>query len=993
MGRVFRARDPRLDRDVAIKLLPAAFVADPDRLHRFEQEARAASALNHPNILSVYDVGTVTVADQSSGAPVGAPFLVTELLEGRTLRDLIANAKDAVIPAGGPNPLPWKTAMNCALAVGQGLVAAHARGIIHRDLKPDNLFITQDGHVKILDFGLAKLTSSNPETTVAGTQSGVILGTVGYMAPEQVRGERADHRSDLFAFGAVLYEMFSGRRAFTGTSAIETLHSILTTDPPSLAAAEGLPEGVDAVVRRCLAKQPDQRFQSARDLVSALQAVQSGDAVDQTTWRVDPSRPLDRPSRRLRTGWKKRWWIGGVAAVLVFAIGLWAVSGRRAEGGIGIGAGGRPAVAIAPFETGGGPTDITWLRTGLPNMLVTGLAQTPGLDVISSERISEALGTNSASAEGGDVLKAARRVGAGALISGGIFHQGAQFRVDARVQDASTGRVLAAHTISGPDVFPLADDLAGRVRASLNLDALSGERPVAQVTSESLEAFRAYSAGVDAEQNTRFDDAAREYRKAAAIDPGFAAAYLRLAYVMFNLGDAAAERESRAKLRAHFHRLSDRDRGLAEAEDAAFLGNPADAAQRLEALLKRYPDEALAYQMLEAIYEEDFRDVQKAVAVSERAVRALPTSGGIRNSYGYLLLRAGRVDDAIREFEEYARLEPDEPNPADSLAEARLIAGDPKRALVEYQNILDRTPTWDNARLGLLWAFAILGDFDNATAQARTLGQSSRLMFDAASRVPIYLSSRVGRYREADGRIESDLARARANNDFTEQADLLLLAAWHRLELGQPDAALPHLSALADIDPQNLDTRVREYFEMVLRALRGVAHARSGGVAKAEADLKQLQERKYSAYGVLWLRAALEAELLLAKGDAAAAETVFRSAEPTGKMFFSVSFPPALFANHFFQDGIARARERRGDLTGAIKSLQELGTPSKSNKWTRMVQPLEVWQSARLFERIGDRVSAQREYRRFLQLWKNADESLPQLNDARRALERLSKTP
>ena len=247
-------------------------------------------------------------------------------------------------------------------------------------------------------------------------------------------------------------------------------------------------------------------------------------------------------------------------------------------------------------------------------------------------------------------------------------------------------------------------------------------------------------------------------------------------------------------------------------------------------------------------------------------------------------------------------------------------------------------------------------------------------------------------YTAADARIETDLGRAKLNNDFTEQADLLLLAAWHRLELGQADAALAHLRALADINPQNRDARVREYVDLATLVLRGVADARLGRIASAEADMKQVAERKDFRFGGFWLKAAMEGELLLAKGSPAAAEARFRSGEPVGKMSFSLNFSPELYANHFFQDGIARAREARGDLTGAIKSLQELRTPSKSNKWTRMVQPLEVWQCARLLERAGDRASAEREYRRFLQLWKDADETLPQLSDARRAIERLSKT-
>src|SRR5688572_23292788 len=219
MGEVYRARDPRLGRDVAIKVLPTAFSADADRLRRFEQEARAAAALNHPNILAVHDIGTET----------GAPFIVSELLEGATLRDRL-NA----------GPIAVRKAIELALHIAHGLAAAHEKGITHRDLKPENVFVTRDGRVKILDFGLAKLTRDNralePEsamvTTLAPTQPGVVLGTVGYMAPEQVRGVPVDHRADLFALGTILYELLSGRRAFYRDTAAETMAAILKEDPP-----------------------------------------------------------------------------------------------------------------------------------------------------------------------------------------------------------------------------------------------------------------------------------------------------------------------------------------------------------------------------------------------------------------------------------------------------------------------------------------------------------------------------------------------------------------------------------------------------------------------------------------------------------------------------------------------------------------------------------------------------------------------------------------
>jgi eukaryotic-like serine/threonine-protein kinase len=258
MGEVYRARDTRLGREVAIKILPAAFASDADRLHRFEQEVRVLSTLSHPNVLAVYDVG-------ESG---GLHYFVTEFLEGKDLRErLTASA------------IPVRKSVEIAIQVAHGLAAAHEKGIIHRDLKPENVFITNDGRVKLLDFGLAKPVTA---TAVAGSDAtqtvasrvGEVLGTVGYMAPEQVRGKSADHRADLFAFGTVLYEMISGQRAFRGDSSVEVMNAILKEDPPEIASAErNVPPAIDRIIRRCLEKSPDERFQSARDVAFALEAI------------------------------------------------------------------------------------------------------------------------------------------------------------------------------------------------------------------------------------------------------------------------------------------------------------------------------------------------------------------------------------------------------------------------------------------------------------------------------------------------------------------------------------------------------------------------------------------------------------------------------------------------------------------------------------------------------------------------------------------------
>ena len=259
MGEVYRARDTQLGREVAIKVLPSSFSRDPERLRRFEQEARAAAALNHPNILAVYQMGTYE----------GAPYLVSELLEGSTLRGQLLHG-----------PLPVRRAVDYSIQTARGLAAAHEKGIVHRDLKPENLFVTKDGRIKILDFGLAKLTQvSHPEapdtpTLSDGTEPGVVLGTVGYMSPEQVRGRAADDRADLFALGAILYEMLTGKRAFHKPTSAETMSAILNEEPSAISqTVPAIPPALQRVVQRCLEKNAEQRFHSASDLAFALEAL------------------------------------------------------------------------------------------------------------------------------------------------------------------------------------------------------------------------------------------------------------------------------------------------------------------------------------------------------------------------------------------------------------------------------------------------------------------------------------------------------------------------------------------------------------------------------------------------------------------------------------------------------------------------------------------------------------------------------------------------
>jgi serine/threonine protein kinase len=301
MGEVYRARDLRLRRDVAIKVLPAVVSTDAERLRRFEQEATASAALSHPNILAVYRLDTYA----------GTPYLVSELLEGETLREQLRRGR-----------LAFRRAADYAIQITRGLAAAHEKGIVHRDLKPENLFITKDGRVKIVDFGLAKLTQPQPGSehsapTINGsqTQTGMVMGTVGYMAPEQVRGQSADHRSDIFSLGAILYEMLTGQRAFQKPTSPETMNAILNQDPPEISQiVPNVPPALQRILHRCLEKLPERRFQSTTDLTFALEALSGSGATESIL-----------PGERPRSRWSWIWIsiVALAAAAVLVTVALW----------------------------------------------------------------------------------------------------------------------------------------------------------------------------------------------------------------------------------------------------------------------------------------------------------------------------------------------------------------------------------------------------------------------------------------------------------------------------------------------------------------------------------------------------------------------------------------------------------------------------------------------------------------------------------------------
>ena len=398
----------------------------------------------------------------------------------------------------------------------------------------------------------------------------------------------------------------------------------------------------------------------------------------------------------------------------------------------------------------------------------------------------------------------------------------------------------------------------------------------------------------------------------------------------------------------------------------------------------------MTLQWLRYIYARS-NQPDKAFETAERAVRAVPQSGPVRNTYGYMLLRRGRFPEGLRELESYAELNPDEANPQDSLAEAYLLTGQPEKALEKYARVLEIDPSFGVSRSGRAWAFAILGRYDEALAERAKHRESGNAYFGDAqlSFLEAFTLSRTGRYRAAQERLESGIKFAANQEDPLGESGLELLSALLAIELGDEPRALKHVGRAREAVSQITESGMRRSLSIGVDFFEGIAETRRGHLDRARERLAQ-QSELYDPNdeGEKWLHQALRGEIALAAGDLAAAEQAFSEGEPMFRMWFNNGSPErSIFLNNLtFRNGRACVKKAQGDLPGAIRIYRDLLTTDMGSKWTAMLEPRFVLELARLLNETGDKEGARTEYKRFLELWKDADEGLPELEEARKYL-------
>jgi len=723
MGVVYRAHDERLDRDVAIKVLPEDLAQDRDRLARFEREARAVARLSHPNILAVFELG----------AHEGIPFIVTELLEGESLREVITD--------GG---LTIGKAVEYAEAIADGLAAAHDKGIIHRDLKPENVFITKDGHIKILDFGLAKLklpeqdlTTETPTATLE-TKPGGLLGTVAYMAPEQVQGLPAEHRSDIFALGVVLYEMLTGRRPFGGSTTLETAAAILKEDAdPISVVAPSVPPALASVVSDCLEKRPEDRFSSAHDLSLTLGAIDSETSAP----KVEESAPRRRWPHILAM------LIGAVIALLVI-LPPEALLDRLA---------GTPegppirSIAVLPLVNISGDPGQEFFADGMTDALIADLAKIRELRVISRTSAMHYKGARKPLREIADEL------GVDAVVEGSVLKSGDRVRITTQLVQADPEQHLWAESYERDlrDILSLqgevARTIAREIRIALSLEeetSLANARPVEPEAHEAYLRGRSHLFTGGPEDILR---AIEYFQQAIELDPEFAQPYADLSVCYGLLGGVSGNlfppREAWQKARTLALRAIDIDPSIAEGHVALgwVLSNYGwdwlGAEKELRKALELNPSLASARSLL-AVLLSKMGLHQEALDEMRRAQALDPLNIEVAAGPGYILYVARRYDEAISRLQAVLALHP-------RLSIAHRCLGfvySAKRmydeAIREHQEavaLTGRHSTWDLALLGSACAQA--GRRNDALEILQELEESStRQYVPALARCVIQLS-------------------------------------------------------------------------------------------------------------------------------------------------------------------------------------------------------------------------------------------------------------
>ncbi len=944
MGVVYKAQDLKLDRLVALKFLPSRLASDEKDKQRFVNEAKAASALDHRNICTIYEVDE---------APDSQLFIVMAFYEGQTLQQKISGEDDVM------SPLRLDDAMNYIMQTAEGLQAAHKKGIVHRDIKSSNIMVTAEGQVKMMDFGLAKTADATMLT-----KTGATVGTVPYMSPEQARGEKVDHRTDIWSLGVVLYQMIAGRLPFQSDYHDAIVYLILNEEPKPLTSLRSdVPMELERIVNKCLQKNFSDRYQDTSELLADLYRFKGVAPPIEVTWKL-----IRKKYRKLAI---PAIIVGGViilvAAYFLFIADLFRYPTAEAP---------ENSIAVMYFENILDPEDKDHTGDMLANLLITSLSQAKGLEVMSRERLYHIqkyiTRSDSKIITPSLATQIAQQAGVRVMLLGSIVQEEPKLVVTSRLVEVKSGKILSSQKLSefpADRIFSLVDSLALLVRDDMNMSATSAveAKPLTEVvTTNSQEAYRAYVEGIELARKYHLEEARVPLKKAIELDSNFAMAYFALSESHRTFGDRSVQRSTLQKAWELRHKVTEKERMRIEGTYACVIENDwQSGAEILERLLQKYPREQGAYYELFQTYRS-LNEYEKAEKTVSRALKNDSLDKTLSLYLAYLYAGLGRREEALKVADKYLKLAPGEYNPYDAKGDVYLIFGEADSALYWNKQLIPFGPKY-TVKLG---SDAVLRqDYSDAEKYFKQAEVPFLLFL-----IPLH----QGHFKEA--------------RDQLLRIDPSLRGTMRRLtlldyEIGDYPSMLKHaqeLSAQLSKDPLNL---------VHGRDLLAWAHLKNGNKEKA---YKLLDEIKIASNdkSSTWEE---QCQYDYAAALLAYEEQRYDDALEKFKKAFHRAFP-----NHYGQFFYGVTLLKTGHTTEAIDELQRsscqyptgwspqglLGFLPTFEYWIFASVKAHYWLGV-AYEQKGEKAKAIAEFEKFWNIWKDVDTKIPELVDAKARLAKL----